>query len=54
MRYRLTCLTPLLVGDGRKLSPATSTEPSATMFTCFLSSPDRTGLSMRPPRATRL
>ena len=21
MRYRLTCLTPLLVGDGRKLSP---------------------------------
>ena len=21
MRYRLTCLTPTLVGDGRKLSP---------------------------------
>jgi CRISPR-associated protein Csm5 len=21
MRYRLTCLTPLLVGDGRKLGP---------------------------------
>jgi CRISPR-associated protein Csm5 len=21
MRYRLKCLTPLLVGDGRKLSP---------------------------------
>ena len=21
MRYRLTCLTPLLVGDGSKLSP---------------------------------
>ena len=21
MRYRITCLTPLLVGDGRKLSP---------------------------------
>ena len=21
MRYRLTCLTPLLVGDGRKLAP---------------------------------
>ena len=21
MRYRLSCLTPLLVGDGRRLSP---------------------------------
>src|ERR1039457_3582383 len=35
----------------RRVSPATSTEPSVTICNCFLRSPNPAGLSMRPPRA---